>query len=218
MCIRDRQQVGSEHVQLLDDQRVHFLREGISIDLGGIGKGYSIDRATELIESEGISDFLIHGGQSSVTARGHRAVHEEPNGWTIGISHPTVPNVRLAELYLRDQSLGTSGSARQGFFHQGKRYGHVIDPRNGWPASQFLSTTVITPTAAEADALATAFFVMSIDEVSHYCAEHPQVKAIVIFDCKESDATGTEGARSTTKGGLEIRTFNLQPDDWKQLA
>ena len=162
MCIRDRtklwgfdkrqgaladpdslasalEQIGSQHVQLMDNRRIQLLREGISIDVGGIGKGYSIDRATELIESHGIGDFLIHGGQSSVTARGHRAVAEQPNGWTIGISHPTVPNVRLAELYLRNQSLGTSGSARQGFFHQGKRYGHVIDPRTGWPCLLYTS-------------------------------------------------------------------------------
>ena len=116
----------------------------------------------------GIRDFAIHGGQSSVLCGGDYLTNDGDSGagWPIGLSHPVLPEVRLAHFNLRGRALGTSGSGRQGFFHQGKRYGHIIDPRTGWPTDHFLSTTVISPSAALSDALATAFFVMDIEELS----------------------------------------------------
>ena len=78
--------------------------------------------------------------------------------------------MRLAEFVLCDQALGTSGSGTQFFHYQGKRYGHIIDPRSGWPAEQVLSATVIAPTAEQADALSTAFYVLGLEPARHYCA------------------------------------------------
>jgi thiamine biosynthesis lipoprotein len=90
-------------------------------------------------------------------------------------------------------ALGTSGSAHQFFYHQGRRDSHILDPRTARPAEGLLSTTVIAPSGALADALATAFFVMGIDATLAYCAAHPEVAAILI----------APGARS---GALEIHT------------
>ena len=120
--------VGSDFLVIDEaNQKLSIPEPGVKINLGGIGKGYSLDRVAELFAQHSIYDFVIHGGQSSVLARGGSGepVADEPaeqRCWRVGISHPTAAGVRLAEIQLRNQALGTSGTARQGFFHRGKRY------------------------------------------------------------------------------------------------
>ena len=205
--------VSAKNVDLSEQGQLR-LAAGTRINLGGIGKGYALDRATVSLVEKGINDFVIHGGQSSVVARGSESHASKPataekdsnpkTGWPIGLSHPAHPGTRLAEIYLSDEALGTSGTGRQGFFHQGRRYGHIIDPRTGWPTDHCLSTTVITESAAECDALATAFFVMQPDEVADYCEQHPHVKAILVLpECRS--------------GKIEIVSHNLPPDQWRML-
>jgi thiamine biosynthesis lipoprotein len=128
------------------------------INLGAIGKGDALDRLARELTAAGVTDFLIHGGQSSVIARGDQ-VPGSDLGWAIGIAHPTKPQRRLAGVWLKDQAIGTSGSGKQFFHHRGRRYGHVIDPRTGQPAGDLLSLTVIMTSAADADACATGLFV-----------------------------------------------------------
>ena len=137
-----RECVGSEHLQLSDqDSTIFFARDGVEINLGGIGKGFALDLCESQLRGAGVSDFMIHGGNSSILAYGKRAGSEE--GWTVGIRHPLRPERRLAEITLRNKSLGTSGSGTQHFYHQGRKYGHIIDPRTGQPADGVLSTSVI---------------------------------------------------------------------------
>ena len=76
--------------------------------------------------------------------------------------------------------MSTSGSNIQYFRSQGRRYGHILDPRTGWPAEGLLSVTVIAPTAAEADALSTAFYVMGLEIALAWCDNHPLIGAILI--------------------------------------
>ena len=161
------------------EQCISFEREGVKINLGGIGKGYALDRVAELLSEKGINDFAIHGGQSSVLARGDGGPHAG-SGWPVGISHPTAAGARLGQIQLKDMALGTSGTGRQGFFHRGKRYGHIIDPRTGWPSDHHLSTTVVSKSAAVSDALATAFFTMDIADVETYCSEHADIKTLLV--------------------------------------
>lgn len=207
--------VGTEHLAFDDRQQtIGILHEGVKINLGGIGKGYALDRVGQLFQALEINDFIIHGGQSSLLAVGSSsdgALSKVPegqsdSGWRVGVTHPNLPQARLAEVTLRGQALGTSGTARQGFFHQGKRYGHIIDPRSGWPAGHFLSTTAIAPTAAEADALATAFFVMTEEEVEGFCRHHPRVGAILI--------SGVDKRSSH----VQITTLNIADEDWTLTA
>lgn len=196
------QSVGGQFVKLLPEHCVRILRPGIKLNLGGIGKGYALDCARELLVSCGIEDCVLHGGQSSVVARGHDTDSSRLGkaGWSIGISHPLVPQQRLAKFQLVDLALGTSGTGRQGFFHNGRRYGHVIDPRTGWPTDHFLSTTVLCDSAAKADALATAFFVMSLDEVQEFCDQHREIRAVIV-------ATGN-GPKPI------IEAFNMESIEW----
>jgi len=207
--------VGMDQVKLDEtDSTIQFLSPTTEINLNGIGKGYALDRVAELLKSKQIGDFMIHGGQSSVLAFGDSVsvpVSDQEDdadrlGWKVGVTHPTLPGVRLGEVTLRDQALGTSGTARQGFIHQGKRYGHIIDPRTGWPSGHILSTTVVTKSAAMSDALATAFFVMEISEVEQFCKQNSNVAAILIV------------AAPKAKGKVELVGLNLDAIGWKRVV
>lgn len=201
------------HQQLeLDRTRcaVRKKNESVTVDLGAIGKGYALDRCRDLLLEHQLTDAIIHGGQSSVVALGsEEGVEVEEtagatgadSGWTIGISHPLIPNHRLGTVRLSNRALATSGSGRQGFVHAGRRYGHVIDPRTGWPPDRFLSVTLIGDNSAECDALATAFFVMTPDEIESICEKRPELGVILVH-------------RSETAGALRVQSFNLGPDQW----
>lgn len=180
-------------------QTVRFLRDGVALNLGGIGKGYALDRSARRLARDGIEHFLMHGGRSSMLARGER---RGLTGWKIGLRHPLRPDWHLGDILLRDRALGTSGAANQYFHFQGRRLGHVIDPRSGWPAEGLLSATVLAPTAAEADALATACYVMQPEEVERLCQRHPEYSAIL-------------AAPADRVGGIEILLVNLHDDqEW----
>jgi thiamine biosynthesis lipoprotein len=192
--------VGSQHLALeLAPRTIRFLRPGMELNLGAIGKGYALDRAADSLVAGGVNDFLIHGGNSSVLARGSR----ESSGWSVALRHPLRPDVRLAEFILRDQALGTSGSGTQFFHYQGKRYGHIIDPRTGWPADQALSATVIAPTAEQADALSTALYVLGLEPARDFCAAHPEIAALLTIQ--------------TAAGQIELHPLNLPEDRWNRL-
>ena len=125
-------------------------------------------------------------------------------GWTIGVAHPLFPERRLGEISLRDRALATSGSTYQFFRCGGKRYSHVVDPRTGYPTTGVLSTTVLAPTATEADALSTAFFVLGPEKTAAFCAKRPEIGALLVLERE-------------TSPGFEIATFNLGPDVWREL-
>jgi FAD:protein FMN transferase len=196
--------VGYESLLLhADTHSVQFDKPGMELNLGAIGKGYALDRAADLLREKDLRDCLLHGGNSSVLARGHR--DSESGGWTIALKHPLRPSERFAEFILRDQALGTSGSGTQYFHHGGKRYGHIIDPRTGWPAEKILSSTVIAPTAAEADALSTALYVMSLDEAAAFAQLRPDVAALLTTFGKHP-------------GQIEVHPFNLAEGAWRYLG
>lgn len=176
------QRVGMQNVVLDSARRsVRFARPGIEINLGSIGKGYALDRAAELLRYEwNLPAGLLHGGHSSVYAIG--TAPGDPRGWTVGVKHPWQPDRRLAFLQLRDRGLATSAATFQHLEYNGRRLGHILDPRRGWPAEGMASVTVTAPTAAEADALATAFFILGVDASRTYCAAHPEIGALLLPD------------------------------------
>ncbi|MFN0052698.1 MAG: FAD:protein FMN transferase [Planctomycetales bacterium] len=121
--------------------------------------------------------WLMHGGYSSLLARGGLGGGE---GWPIALRHPLFPGRELATIRLKNQALSTSGSAVQFFRVGGKRYGHLLDPRTGWPVEGMLSVSVLAPTAAEAEALSTAFFVLGVEKAQSYCHNYPEVAALLV--------------------------------------
>ncbi len=176
------QRVGMRHISLDAERRtVHFLRPGVEINLGSIGKGYALDRGAEqLRDQRGVYSGLLHGGHSSVYAIG--SLPGDARGWSVGVRHPWCAERRLALLRLRDRGLATSAATFQHLEYNGRKLGHILDPRTGWPAEGMASASVTAPSAAEADALATAFFILGTEAARAYCAGHPEVGALLLAD------------------------------------
>ena len=173
------EECGMQHVLLdADKQTIHFRRPGLEINLGSIGKGYALDRVGQLLRRQwGITSALVHGGHSSVLGIG-----DQPgkSGWPVGILHPQQRDRRLAIIHLCNRALGTSAATFQHLHHGGGKLGHILDPQTGWPAEGVLSASVSAPTAALADALATAFYVMGVEKARAYCAGHPDIGAVIL--------------------------------------
>ena len=176
---------------LLDNQAGHVtkMHSELKLNLGAIGKGFSVDQCQEVLDRMNVEDCLIHAGNSSVLARGSRHRGQDNSGWLVGIQHPVISDKRAAHVVIHNQALATSGTRRQGFVHRGKWYGHIIDPRNGFPADQVYSCTVITKSAAVADALATAFYVMGWEETEAFCRQRPDIGVIMIVPREKSGFT-----------------------------
>jgi FAD:protein FMN transferase len=183
---------------------IQFRHSGIEINFNAMGKGYALDRAASLLAERGADNYLWHGGRSSVLARGvnHGDGH---NAWSIGLRNPLEPQSYLAEFHLRNQALGTSGGATQFFEREGQRYSHLIDPRTGWPATGVCTATVIAPTAAEADALSTAAFVLGPEHISQLLAKRSDI-AVALVCPNDSDS------------GMTVFAGNLADGDWTPLC
>jgi FAD:protein FMN transferase len=197
--LRDALQfVGWQRLRLDPETRDVYLPEGMSINLGAIGKGHALDRIAAQLRLAGIDDFLLHGGNSSLLARGH-ADRNASAGWLVGLSHPTRTNVRLGGIRLRDQALATSGSGKQFFHYQGQRYGHVIDPRTGWPAGDCHSLTVLANDAALADAMATGLFVLGSAAATEFVNQNEDIQVLMVLP-------------AVRQGEIEIRSCNMAAD------
>jgi len=195
-----RERTGWQAVELNSyNLTIRFLKPGMELSLGAIGKGYALDRAAHELRSKGVNDFLLGGGYSSVLAAGNQGLpsgapggtptKDEPSkevrgnpaggGWEVGIRHPTHPGRRVGVFSLIDRALGTSGSAFQFFRWEGKRLSHILDPRTGKPADAgVLSVSVVASSARLADALSTAFYVLGSEQARVYCQNHPGVGAL----------------------------------------
>lgn len=183
-----RARVGGHLVELDSRRRsIRFLRPGITLNLGSIGKGYAVDCCAQRLLEGGLTDFLIHGGRSSVLAHGGNTTAAPAAGWLVGLRDPVRFDRRAGQLRLLDRALGTSGAQFQSFRHQGRRYGHILDPRTGWPAEGVLSATALASGAAWADGLSTAFYVLGPEGARAYCREHPEVAALLIVPGRSPD-------------------------------
>lgn len=172
---------GTRHVVLDPGSRtVKFRRRGLELNLGAIGKGYALDRAAEVLrEGWGVRSALLSGGGSSVYAIG--TPPGDPRGWPVEVRHPWRDDA-LATVRLTDQGFGTSAATFQFFEYNGRKLGHLLDPRTGWPAAGTASASAVAPTAADADALSTAFFVLGADAAREFCRPRPHVAAVILPD------------------------------------
>lgn len=171
---------GMHRVRLAaESPSVRFDADDLSLDPGAIGKGYALDRAVRLLEASDSdpADFLLHGGRSSLLARGE---HHGLPGWPVGIGNPLLTKRRLGTVILRNQAMSTSGSNIQFFRCQGRRYGHILDPRTSWPVEGMLSVTVLADSAAVADAVSTAFFVLGVEKAVECCDNLKEIGAILV--------------------------------------
>ncbi len=157
------------------DRTVRFLRPGVEINLGAIGKGHALDVVAANLRARKVRTALLSGGSSSVVAVGG-----DDQGWVIGIRHPRKRDSRVATLRLKDSALATSGAGEQYFVSENRRYGHILDPRSGVPARGVAGVTVVATSGAVADALSTAFFVGGSELANRYCGNHPDVLALIV--------------------------------------
>jgi len=169
--------VGMRHVVLDAERRtVSFAQPGVSVSFGAIGKGYALDRMAGVLRERGARRALLSAGRSSVLAIGGRG-----RGWPIDV-RPQLAAKTAGRLWIRDGAVGTSGAGEQFIIANGRRYGHVLDPRTGYPAESVLAASVVTRDAASADALSTAFLIGGADLACSYCDAHPDTMAIVVDD------------------------------------
>lgn len=157
------------------DYTVGVLVEGVRIDFGGFGKGYAVDRMAELLRDWSIDTALVHGGYSSVLAVGAPG---EKESWPVTLSSPTKRSNILGYVHLKDSALSGSG------LEQGS---HIIDPRNAKPVKHKLAAWAGASDAATADALSTAFMVMSAEEIEEYCLAHVNTLAVVVVEGESGD-------------------------------
>ena len=202
-------QTGMRHVILDSDTRgVKYRVPGLEINLGAVGKGYALDQAAERLRDRwGIESALLHGGGSSVFAIGQPP--GQPRGWAVRLAHPTVEGQSVGTVWLRDRGLGTSAATHQYFEYNGRKLGHLLDPRTGRPAEGTASSSVTAPTAAEADAMSTAVFVLGTAGADRLTRTRPDLGVVVLPENTASVAPIIAGAE---RPGLSI--CNLDSDDY----
>lgn len=157
-------------------QQASLLAEGVCLDVGGIAKGYIIDRGVDRLRQAGVSHGFIDAG-GDIGIAGPRPGGEP---WRIGIRHPRQEEKMLAVIPLSSGAIATSGDYERMFEQGGQRYHHILDPDTGYPANRLISATVIAPTATEADALSTAVFVLGPEQGLKLVESLSGVEAILV--------------------------------------
>jgi thiamine biosynthesis lipoprotein len=171
-----RARVGYRHVLLDETARtVRFARPGMELDLGGIAKGYAVDRVVSLLRARGVTSALVSAGGSTLYALG---APPGASGWDVELQDPLDGRKVALRLSLRDLALSMSGSSEKFFEKGGKRYTHVMDPRTGRPVEGVLAVAVITDSGTRGDALDNAFYVAGIDATRRRLAALRATRAI----------------------------------------
>jgi thiamine biosynthesis lipoprotein len=168
--------VGYRHVVLDREARtIAFDHPGVELDLGGIGKGYAVDRAVDLLRRHGIPAALVNLGGSSIYGLG--APPGRP-AWEVGIQDPRRPGRVAVSVRLRNRALSVSGGYERFFEADGVTYSHVMDPRRGRPAEGVLSVAVLTDTATAGDALDNVFLVQGLERTEASPRRHPSTEVL----------------------------------------
>jgi len=180
--------VGMKLIQLDEARKAICLKtSGVKLDLGGIGKGYAVDRAIDVLKEWSVEAALVDAGQSTTGAIGHL---DGMQGWPVGVGGVRDEKEPPYLIEISNQALSGSGTHVKG--------SHIIDPRTGRPASGRVAAWALHPSGTIADALSTAFMVMMPAEVEQYCKTHPETSAMLV---------------PQTDGHIE----RLRYGDWKRL-
>jgi thiamine biosynthesis lipoprotein len=161
----------------LDDKTrsVSFGHSGMKIDLGGIAKGYAVDRGIEILRSQGIQHAIVTAGGDSRVLGNHRN-----RDWMVGIQAPRNRSAVATAVPLSDAAISTSGDYERFFIESGIRFHHIIDPKTGDSAREVQSASVIGPEATMTDALSTTVFILGIKKGMELIEGLPDYDAILI--------------------------------------
>lgn len=167
--------VNFRNVMIDQERRVLLKKEGMAIDLGGIAKGYAVDRAFELLKTLGYKNLIVNAG-GDLKAGGFKS--DQP--WSIGIQDPRASRKIMAKIPLSDMAMATSGDYEKFFIHQGKRYHHILSPRDGFPSEGCQSVTVLGKEGIMADGLATAVFILGPEKGFSLCQKLEGVECMIV--------------------------------------
>jgi thiamine biosynthesis lipoprotein len=172
---------------IIKKNKVIKKRKGIMLDFNAVAQGYTVDVLGDLLESKGITNYLVEVG-GELKAKG---LNMQDTLWRVGIDRP-LPNLKERELEaivsLENKALATSGNYRKFYEKDGMKYSHTINPKTGYPVQHnLLSATVITDGCGYADAYATAFMVMGLEKSKEFLNQHQELDAMLIFSDKDGN-------------------------------
>jgi thiamine biosynthesis lipoprotein len=170
--------VGYQHIHL--DARTHTVRFDAPVDMdpGGIGKGYAVDRMAAVLLRDGVTSGLISAGRSSIYAIG--TPPSEPRGWHIVLPNPRDARKTVWDLYLKNESMSTSGTTEKFFVAGGKTFSHLMDPRTGNPVQGMLAVSVVAPKTIDSEAWTKPYFVLGREWATRH-----KPKEFRVFLCED---------------------------------
>jgi len=168
--------INFRHMVLNPEQHtVYFQRPGMRIDLGGIAKGYSVDRGIEILQKQGITRAMVNAGGDT------RIIGDRfGKPWIVGIRDPDHEGKTFLRMPLKDTAFSTSGDYERYFDENGRRFHHIIDPKTGDSARKCRSVTIISGNATRTDALTKSVFVMGPEEGIKFIDTLPDVDAVAV--------------------------------------
>lgn len=179
--VPDRQAIANALVGIgpgalsLDGRRLRKRSAELQIDLGGIAKGYAVDRAIAVLKADGVTGAAVNAG-GDMYLLGQR----QGRPWRIGIQHPRQKGAVVATVQVQNRAVVTSGDYERFFEQDGQRYHHIFDPQSGFPARKCQSVTIITDSVALGDALATAAFVLGPKAGLQLLEQYPGTEALIV--------------------------------------
>ena len=178
IAVRERLNlVDYSRICLQEERSTVFLEKpGMRISLGGIGKGYAVDRAVKVLRGLGIKGGIVSAG-GDLMAFGKR---EDGGAWKVGVRNPRDQDKNICVIPVSNMAVATSGDYERYRMAGGRRYHHIIDPRTGYPSKGCMSATVVAARALDADALATAVFVMGPEDGLAFLDELPKVEGLIV--------------------------------------
>lgn len=198
--------VGMDKVRLDPRARtIAFTWSGVALDLGGIAKGYAVDRAVEILKAKGVKCALVNAGGDLY------ALGRKPGGkkWRMGVQHPRRLDRLVCAFDIENTGIATSGDYERFFLKNGVRYGHILDPNSGLPASTSVSVTVQAGDTTRADALATGVFVLGPEKGLALIESLPGVEGGIIF--QGADGTLQVSVSSGFKTLFQVDGKDLRP-------
>ena len=175
--VRRRSLVNYRDLEVNEDAGTAFLRrEGMVVNLGGIGKGYAVDRARDILRKRGFHDFMIQFGGDM-----YAAGHHNDRPWRLGIQDPRGPADRIfAAMDVSESTFSTSGDYERFFIKDGRRYHHILDPATGEPTQGRRSVTIMTDSATVADGLSTGIFILGPKAGMALIQRLPGVEGVIV--------------------------------------
>jgi len=184
---------------------IHFARRGMRIDLGGIAKGYAVDQAMAVLRARGVKNALVDAS-GNMMSLGHPPASDH---WRIGLRDPRDRVPYFARMWLDGDAISTSAQYEQWVAKDGKRYGHILDPRTGQPASGLLAVTVVAPDATTSDSWDTPLYVLGLEAAKAKALERDDVAAVLVEP--GAPAEGGSGRDTVWVESVLAPRFALEP-------